>query len=124
MPAKKTSKDSEVLTLQVHRGREHGGPVDVLYVRSGPHNSALRSRRTGMMHPHATGPRCRIVGPCHGGGGRRIPIRRLRHLATRGQVAVRAGHVTQTGGVHPRALKAAGLEALIQVRVVHAGVKT
>lgn len=93
--------------------------MHVLNVCPGPHDRALRGRGTRMVHPHGRGPRRRIVGPRHGGGGGGVPVRRLRHLAARGQIPVRAGHVPQSGGVHAGALEAAGLEPLVQVRVVH-----
>lgn len=91
--------------------------MDVLDVRPASHHGALRPG-AGVVH-HRPGAHL-IVGPCHGGGRRRVPVRGLRHLAAGGQVAVGAGHVSQAGWIHRGALQAAGVEArLIQVGVVH-----
>lgn len=97
--------------------------MDVLDVRSGAHDGALGGCGSGMMDPHGSGGGPGIVSPGHGSGGCGVPVGRLGHLAARGEVPVRTRHVPQAGGVHPGALKAAGVEPgggrLVQIRVVH-----
>lgn len=115
--------DTLILTLQIHRGGEHRGPVDILNVRSSSHDGALRTWSTWMVDPHGPGARRRVVRTRHRGSRRRIPIRRLRHLAAGRQITVRARHVPQTRGVHAGPLEAAGIETsgrrLVQIRIIH-----
>ncbi|KAJ4435637.1 hypothetical protein ANN_18253 [Periplaneta americana] len=121
----------------VHGGREHRSPVvDVfLMMRSGAHDGTLGARGAGVVVSHAghvssrggtsRDARPRVVRPCHGGGGCRVAVSGLRHLAARREVSVGAGHVAQPRGVHAggrggRERAAGSVEArLVEIRVVH-----
>lgn len=60
-----------------------------------------RSARMMMTDAHVSGARRRrVVRACHRRRGGRVPVGRLRHLAARCEIAVRAGHVAEARGVH------------------------
>lgn len=122
--------------------------VHVLVVMSArSHHRALAAHRRAAVvqaaHHHGSADaadaangaarRCgrRIVGARHRGGGRRVPVGRLRHLAARRQIAIAARHLAEAdaarihAGRHGRRLQAAGVERgggrLVQVGVIHGG---
>jgi len=107
----------------------------LLVMGSGAHDSALGSGSAGMMMSYAghvsgsggssRNTRTRVVRPRHGRSGGRIPVGGLGHLATRCEIPIRTGHISQTCGVHPgggrsRQRATGRVESrLIQIRVVH-----